>query len=100
LGLPSFLVGVARSVTDFHYACDLLDLAVDWNHQSKGIGTELQRLTQAQLGPHCTLILIAAPKANDYYPKIGYKNNPNCWVVSRGDEIGSLEVVGVSQDDA
>jgi len=86
--ISGFLVGVARSVTDFHYACYLSDLAVDQNYQSKGIGIELQRLTQAQLGPHCTLILIAAPKANDYYPKIGYKNNPNCWVVSKGDKIG------------
>ena len=32
------LVGVARSVTDFHFACYLSDLAVDENCQKMGIG--------------------------------------------------------------
>ena len=82
------LVGVARSLTDFHYACYLSDLAVDKSYQAKGIGIELQRKTQAQLGPQCKLILIAAPKANTYYPKIGYTNNPNCWLVGRDQKIG------------
>ena len=31
------LVGVARSVTDFHYACYLSDLAVSKNHQKQRI---------------------------------------------------------------
>jgi hypothetical protein len=82
------LIGVARSVTDFHYACYLSDLAVDKSYQAIGIGIELQRLTQAQLGPHCRLILIAAPQAYAYYPKIGYANNPNCWVVTKDQKIG------------
>ena len=82
------LVGVARSLTDFHYACYLSDLAVDKSCQSQGIGIELQRQTQAQLGPHCKLILIAAPKANGYYPKIGFMNNPNCWVIKADQKIG------------
>jgi predicted N-acetyltransferase YhbS len=82
------LVGVARSVTDFHYACYLSDLAVDMRYQARGIGIELQRLTQSQLGPHCKLILLSAPKAAGYYPKIGYTNNPNCWVVTKNNKIG------------
>lgn len=86
--IEGMLVGIARSMTDFHYACYLSDLAVDSSYQGKGIGIELQRLTQAQLGPHCRLILIAAPKANGYYPKIGYENNPNCWVVRKDQAIG------------
>ena len=86
--ISGVLVGVARSVTDFHYACYLSDLAVDKSYQAIGIGIELQRLTQAQLGPHCRLIVIAAPKAHEYYPKIGYANNPNCWVVTKDQKIG------------
>jgi len=31
------LTGIARSVTDFHYACYLSDLAVDKNYHSKTI---------------------------------------------------------------
>jgi len=54
------LVGIARSVTDFHYACYLSDLAVHKKYQRSGIGKKLQIKTQEQLGPKCKLILIAA----------------------------------------
>jgi len=62
------LIGVARSVTDFHFCCYLSDLAVAVDFQRQGIGKELMRLTQAELGPRCTLILLSAPAAVDYYP--------------------------------
>jgi GNAT superfamily N-acetyltransferase len=81
------LVGIARSMTDFHYACYLSDLAVDKNYQGKGIGKRLQSLTQEQLGPKCKLILIAAPAANTYYQHIGFTNNPRCWILSRDQKI-------------
>ncbi|TGD74318.1 GNAT family N-acetyltransferase [Mangrovimicrobium sediminis] len=77
------LVGIARSVTDFHYACYLSDLAVDARCQGRGIGRRLQALTQEQLGPHGKLILIAAPAANTYYAQLGMQNNPRCWVLER-----------------
>lgn len=81
------LVGVARSMTDFHYACYLSDLAVHREYQKKGIGKELQRVTQKQLGGKCKLILIAAPDAHSYYGHIGYSNHPRCWVLERHDTI-------------
>ena len=81
------LVGIARSVTDFHYACYLSDLAVSRAYQKSGIGTQLQRLTQAQLGPRCTLILLAAPAANCYYEHIGFSHQPRCWVLERQSRI-------------
>ena len=68
------LIGIARSMTDFHYACYLSDLAVDKKYQNGGIGKELQIITQEQLGPKCKLILIAAPSANSYYEHIGFIN--------------------------
>ena len=79
--LNNELVGIARSVTDFHYACYLSDLAVDKECQRQGVGRELQRRTQEQLGPKCKLILLAAPLANDYYHPLGYQHNPRCWVL-------------------
>lgn len=84
----SLLVGIARSVTDFHYACYLSDLAVHENYQRTGIGKRLQSLTQEQLGPRCTLILIAAPAASSYYGRIGYTHNDRCWVMKPGSLIG------------
>lgn len=83
------LVGIARSVTDFHYACYLSDLAVSKEHQKSGIGKQLQILTQEQLGSKCKLILIAAPAANPYYEHIGFTNNPRCWVLNRESSISS-----------
>lgn len=81
------LIGVARSMTDFHYACYLSDLAVDRKYQKSGIGKELQKLTQKQLGKKCKLILIAAPNANAYYEHIGFSNNPRCWILEADQEI-------------
>ncbi len=83
------LVGIARSVTDFHYACYLSDLAVDKKYQNRGVGRKLQVMTQEQLGPKCNLILIAAPAANSYYEHIGFSNNPRCWVLEREQSIRS-----------
>ncbi len=77
------LVGIARSMTDFHYACYLSDLAVHRDYQKRGIGRRLQALTQSELGPRCKLILIAAPAANAYYEHIGYEHNPRCWLLDR-----------------
>lgn len=85
----SKLVGIARSITDFHYACYLSDLAVDKNYQNNNIGKELQNITQKQLGPKCKLILIAAPDANAYYEHIGFTNNQRCWILNREQSIGS-----------
>ena len=83
------LIGISRSVTDFHYACYLSDLAVSTKYQGLGIGKKLQSLTQDQLGPKCKLILIAAPAANTYYEHIGFKNTNRCWVLERDSSISS-----------
>lgn len=84
----SLLIGIARSVTDFHYACYLSDLAVHKDYQKTGIGKRLQSLTQKQLGSRCSLILIAAPAASSYYRRIGYTHNDRCWVMKPGSLIG------------
>ncbi|MFQ6606929.1 MAG: GNAT family N-acetyltransferase [Fidelibacterota bacterium] len=83
------LIGVARSMTDFHYACYLSDLAVHKNHQKKGIGKKLLVITQEQLGSQCKLILVAAPAANSYYEHIGFTNNKRCWILDREQNIRS-----------
>ena len=83
------LVGVARSVTDFHYACYLSDLAVDALYQGTGIGKALVAHTQRQLGPRCKIRLIAAPDAEEYYLKVGFTPNTRCWELSREREVDS-----------
>ncbi len=75
------LVGVCRSLTDFSYCCYLSDLAVDVAHQKNGVGKELIRLTQSRLHPQCKIILLSAPKAEGYYPKIGFNHFHSAWIL-------------------
>jgi ribosomal protein S18 acetylase RimI-like enzyme len=77
------LVGVSRAMTDFGYATYLSDLAVDEAYQRRGIGRELIRLTHEASGLETTLILLAAPKARDYYPHIGMQRHDSCWIIPR-----------------
>lgn len=81
------LVGIARSLTDFVYAAYLSDLAVDRSLQRAGVGKELVRRTQAELGPRCSLILLAAPQAVDYYPRIGFEHHPQAWLLRPGMRV-------------
>lgn len=74
------LVGVSRAITDWAYCTYLSDLAVDERMQRCGIGKELIRRTHEHAGLRTTLILLAAPDAEGYYPQIGLKRHESCWV--------------------
>ena len=75
------LVGISRTLTDFAAVAYLADLAVDAEYQRQGIGKQLVQETKQRLGRECTMILLAAPQANDYYPKIGFEYNPRAWIL-------------------
>jgi GNAT superfamily N-acetyltransferase len=72
------LVGISRSLSDFTYVTYLSDLAVRESHQRQGIGKELIRRTQDASAP-ATIILLAAPAAEQYYPHIGFSHHPQAW---------------------
>jgi ribosomal protein S18 acetylase RimI-like enzyme len=73
------LVGVSRAITDYHYCTYLSDLAVDVDFQKRGIGKELIARTHAYSGLETTLVLLAAPKAQSYYPHIGMVRHESAW---------------------
>jgi len=75
------LVGITRSLTDFAYVAYLADLAVDVAFQKQGIGKRMIDETRKRLKPECMIVLLAAPKANAYYPKLGFEHNPRAWVL-------------------
>lgn len=79
------LVGVARSLTDFCYCCYLSDLAVASHLQRGGIGKELVRLTKEYIGPQSMLLLLSAPTAMEYYPKIGMETVENGFMIRRNE---------------
>jgi predicted N-acetyltransferase YhbS len=80
------LVGIARSVSDFCFCTYLSDLAVRESYQRKGIGKELIRFTQAA-APEAAVILLAAPKAVDYYPRIGFTRHESAWWLRSGESV-------------
>ncbi len=77
------LVGIARSLTDFSYVAYLADLAVDEKYQRQGIGKQLIEETKIRLGPECMIVLLAAPKANQYYEHLGFENHPRAWTLKQ-----------------
>lgn len=78
------LVGVSRAISDFSYCCYISDLAVDVLYQRQGIGKRLIAETHAGAGGDLvTLILLAAPAAEQYYARIGMQQRSSCWTVSR-----------------
>jgi GNAT superfamily N-acetyltransferase len=79
------LVGVSRALSDFAFCCYLSDLAVDENYQHQGIGRQLIQETHLVSGLNTTLILLAAPKAANYYPKIGMDRFTDCFLIRRKD---------------
>jgi len=81
------LVGIARTLTDFAYVGYLSDLAVRESHQKRGIGTELIRKTREKMGPRSMLVLLSAPKAVDYYPRIGFTRHASAWLMRASDKL-------------
>lgn len=80
------IVGVARSFTDFLYCTYLSDLAIDEKYQKQGIGKELIKFTKRET-LQAKLILLSAPKAVDYYPKIGMTQWEQCYVLDNIEDI-------------
>jgi predicted N-acetyltransferase YhbS len=76
----ALLVGISRTITDFSFVGYLSDLAVRQSHWSEGIGKELIRLTRERMGPRSMLVLVAAPNAVNYYPRIGFTKHDSAWV--------------------
>ncbi|PKO93410.1 MAG: GNAT family N-acetyltransferase [Betaproteobacteria bacterium HGW-Betaproteobacteria-1] len=77
------LVGVCRALTDFSYCCYLSDLAVDMAYQKHGIGRELIARVQDTIGDEVALILLSAPEAMEYYPRIGFEKVENGFIIKR-----------------
>ena len=74
------LVGVARAISDKAFCTYLSDLAVDHAWQGQGIGRQLVDETHRICGINTSLIILAAPAAESYYPHIGMTAHNSCWI--------------------
>jgi predicted N-acetyltransferase YhbS len=79
------LIGIARSLSDFCYATYLSDIAVRLVYQRRGVGRELVRRTREE-GGDATVFLFAAPKAVDYYARIGFGSGSG-WILRPGEPL-------------
>ena len=79
------LVGVSRTLTDFAYVGYLSDLAVRLSHQRRGVGVRLIEKTRERMGPRSMLVLLAAPKAVGYYPRVGFTQHDSAWILRASD---------------
>lgn len=77
------MIGIARALTDWSFCCYLSDLAVDKDVQKSGIGRELIARVREEIGEGVSLILLAAPSAMEYYPKVGFEKIENGFVIKR-----------------
>jgi len=77
------LVGISRSLTDFSYCCYLSDLAVREGYKCKGIGRRMIEITKDVVGGQTMLLLLAAPSAMEYYPKVGLEKVENGFIIKR-----------------
>jgi GNAT superfamily N-acetyltransferase len=80
------LVGIARALTDTVYCTYLSDLVVRESHQRAGIGRELIARCRAQ-APQAALILLAAPQAVDYYPRLGFTRHDSAWMMKADEPL-------------
>ncbi|MDX3775037.1 GNAT family N-acetyltransferase [Chromatiaceae bacterium AAb-1] len=77
------LVGLARCLTDKAYVVYICDLLVDNAWQKQGIGKALLEKVQQLTGPQVMQLLLSAPSAMEYYPKVGFKALQNAFAVLR-----------------
>ena len=81
------LVGISRALSDFSFVTYLSDLAVRRSHQKQGIGKELIRRTQTLGGKDAKLILLAAPEAEQYCPRVGFTRHPQAWMLGPDERV-------------
>ena len=75
------LIGIARSVSDFSYVTYLSDIAVVREHQRSGVGRALIDATRKE-APAAKIVLLSAPAATGYYPRLGFTAHNSAWVLN------------------
>lgn len=80
------MVGIARSLSDFSYVTYVSDLAVRASRQRSGVGRALLARTQTE-GGTARLVLLSAPAAVDYYPRIGFAKYDSAWTLEANQPL-------------
>lgn len=73
------LLGLARTITDWHWVAYCMDLAVVETQQGSGIGKALLDETARILGPGVGIALLPLPGVEGFYRHIGMADHPAFW---------------------
>jgi len=77
------LVGISRALTDWCWSYYLADLAVKQPYKKLDIGKKLISLTKEKGGKQSMVLLLSAPAAMAYYPKVGLEQVQNGFILHR-----------------
>ncbi|SEA47455.1 GNAT family N-acetyltransferase [Alkalimonas amylolytica] len=77
------LLGLARCLTDYSWVVYIADLLVAKEVQQQGIGRQLLVEVQRITGPEVQQLLLSAPSAMAYYPKVGFQPLSNAFAIGR-----------------
>lgn len=77
------LIGVLRGVSDHSYCIFVSELAVTKDYQHQGIATKLLLQLRTMQGPNVSIMLLSAPSAMTFYPKVGFEPVPTGFKVQR-----------------
>jgi predicted N-acetyltransferase YhbS len=77
------LVGIARGLSDFSYVTYLSDIAVARRCQRSGMGRALIEAMRLE-APGAKIVLLSAPAATGYYPRVGFARHDSAWVLDPG----------------
>ena len=56
---------------------------IDMEYKKTGIWRRLIEEVQKNLEKNCKIILLSAPGARTYYPKVGFTQHPSAWVLAK-----------------
>lgn len=79
------LLGLFRAVTDWHWACYCIDLAVIEGQQGRHIGQTLLDTAAELLGPKVSIVLLSKPDAEGFYRHIGMTEPMTAFMRPRTD---------------
>src|SRR5690554_3266910 len=81
------LLGLFRAITDWHWVCYCIDLAVIEGQQGKHIGQTLLDTATALLGPRVGIVLLSKPDAEGFYRHIGMTEPMAAFMRPRTDRL-------------
>lgn len=80
------IIGFGRSVDDGKYYALLVDVVVQPEYQSKGIGKTIVNNLKDKLNGYHFITLTAAPNKEGFYKKIGWKKQKSAYIFPKDDK--------------